>query len=96
VTTPSSGAIVDVERVQQLTYVAAAGAGGVGRRALRKRGGRALGTPRRWGPRETAAAAATAAAALDAQRRLGLPAAASASATATLQVYVRYAEDKFT
>lgn len=90
-----SGAIVDVERVEQLTYVAAAGTLGEGRRALGPRGRRALGTSGRWGPRETAATSAAAATALDAQRRLGFPAAAAAAATATLQMHVRYAEEKF-
>lgn len=90
-----SRAIVDVERVEQLTYVATAGTLGKGRRALRPRGRRALGASGRWSPRETAATSAAAAAALNAQRRLGFPTAASAAATATLQMHIRYAEDKF-
>lgn len=61
----SSGFIVDVERVEQLTYVAATGALGEGRRALGPRGCRALGAARRRGPRKTTATPA-ATAALDA------------------------------
>lgn len=88
-----SGAIVDVERVEQLTYVAAAGALGEGRRALGPRGRWALGASSRWSPRVTAATSAAAAAALDAQRRFGFSAATATATTATLQMHVRYAEE---
>lgn len=85
-----SGAVVDVERVEELTCVTAAGTLGEGRCSLGPCGGRTLGAARRRCPGQTATPS-TAATALDAQRRLCFPSAAPAAATAAFQMHVRYA-----
>lgn len=84
------GVVKVVKRVETLTYVAAAGALGVGGRPLGPGRRRALGSW--WRPGHPAAAPA-----LDAERGFSRSAVAAATAAATaLQVNVRYAVGKIT